>query len=120
MLNKTLQARLYQNWAQLLIHLAWALILAKTTASGFTYTHNAHSKRHFSFSRCPTVFFLCDTWLVLWKKLKKLLLGLLCGMMPLNGGNPSAGPCLGLPPSTGGLYFGNAPLLHYPMLYLPS
>lgn len=54
------------------------------------------------------------------EKTEKTPIGLLCGMMPINGGNPSAGPCLGLPPSAGGLYFGNAPLLHYPMLYLLS
>lgn len=58
MLNKTLHGGLYQNWAQLSIHLAWALILAKTTASGFTYMHNAHSNRHFSFlDALPSFFF---------------------------------------------------------------
>lgn len=59
MLNKTLHGGLYQNLAQLWIHLAWVLIPAKTMALGFTYLHNAHSKRHLSFlDALPSCFFV--------------------------------------------------------------
>lgn len=54
------------------------------------------------------------------EKTEKTPIGLLCGMMALNGGNPRGGHCLGLLPSPVGLYFGNATLQHYPTLYLLS